>query len=410
VQKTVVSITPLAVETDSRTLKIARSLARFGYRSIIVEGVGSRTLKDIELPVVSLSGPAAAAPPLGSVRKRLRGGTGFSAADAAMAAAYRARYFWNFGVSAARRLPMADLYYLHAYTYAPAVASACRRNQATFIYDAHDFYPDMLGEWEVSDFERRWLGPFFEAIEQRCCTRAASVVTVSDGIAALISERFHRRPVVIRNAHDLRTDRRPARDIRAVTGVTADDRLIVLVGNAKAGQATSNAIAALARLPGNLHLAFVGTGYEAHAAEVAALGLGGRVHLVGRVPPDAVVPFVATADAAAILYYSLSVNYRRALPNKFFQAIAAGLPLFYPAELDEIALQCRAYGFGIAMDPRSVDSLVAAFNRLLTDPAAMGRERETAARMALDLNWAREEDRLAKMLASLNREPLARAG
>jgi glycosyltransferase involved in cell wall biosynthesis len=42
VPPTIVSITPLAVRSDSRTLKQASSVARLGYRSIVVEGRASR--------------------------------------------------------------------------------------------------------------------------------------------------------------------------------------------------------------------------------------------------------------------------------------------------------------------------------------------------------------------------------
>src|SRR5215212_2775760 len=40
-QRTFVSITPVAVASDSRTYKMAVSLWRFGYKSIVVEGVKS---------------------------------------------------------------------------------------------------------------------------------------------------------------------------------------------------------------------------------------------------------------------------------------------------------------------------------------------------------------------------------
>jgi hypothetical protein len=42
VPPTIVSITPLAVRSDSRTLKQASSVARLGYRSIVVEGMASK--------------------------------------------------------------------------------------------------------------------------------------------------------------------------------------------------------------------------------------------------------------------------------------------------------------------------------------------------------------------------------
>ena len=39
--KTIVSVTPIRIDTDSRTFKQAASIAHFGYNSIVVEGVQS---------------------------------------------------------------------------------------------------------------------------------------------------------------------------------------------------------------------------------------------------------------------------------------------------------------------------------------------------------------------------------
>src|SRR5262245_32966522 len=40
--KTIVSLTPMKIQTDSRTFKQAAAVARFGYRSIVIEARESR--------------------------------------------------------------------------------------------------------------------------------------------------------------------------------------------------------------------------------------------------------------------------------------------------------------------------------------------------------------------------------
>ena len=49
VRLTIVTVTPLAVENDSRVFKQAASVARFGYRSIVVEG-GKSEFSGTDLP------------------------------------------------------------------------------------------------------------------------------------------------------------------------------------------------------------------------------------------------------------------------------------------------------------------------------------------------------------------------
>ena len=86
------------------------------------------------------------------------------------------------------------------------------------------------------------------------------------------------------------------------------------------------AIAALARLPERFHLAFLGRGYEAVATAQRRGPLADRLHLGHLVAPNEVVPAIRSADVGLVLYAPYSENYRNALPNGFFQVVAAGLP------------------------------------------------------------------------------------
>ena len=60
---TAVSVTPIALEADSRAFRIACTLAEAGFRSIVVEGrSSSRRFWDDTVEVVSLAGPAGGNP------------------------------------------------------------------------------------------------------------------------------------------------------------------------------------------------------------------------------------------------------------------------------------------------------------------------------------------------------------
>lgn len=286
-----------------------------------------------------------------------------------------------------RSAPRADVYYLHSFRQFPAVFLLCKRYGAHYVYDAHDFYPSIYEEKnQYFSFKRKLYG----FLERSCIKRAAAVVTVCDGVAELQRERFGCDPIVVRNLHDPRSDRRPKASLREQLHLPAQAFLLVAVGRPKAGRATQEAIEAMRLCPREVHLAFVGNGYEDYSTDVREPDIAARVHFVSAVKPQEVVPFICGADAAPILYFAADDNYRNCLPNGFFQSIAAGIPILYP-DLPEIRRIAEAHRLGLPIDPRSPDSIADAVNRLWNDREEWKRLRDNVLRAGTALSWENEE-------------------
>jgi glycosyltransferase involved in cell wall biosynthesis len=396
--RTVVSVTPIAVERDSRTYKQAASLARLGYRSLVLEGDPS-SIAGAELPFELLTvggkrhdgdapappepdppSPAPSTNPSIAARllERLRR---LGEPPLALLANLR----WN--LRTFRSLPKADLYWLHSYNQFPAVRARARGR--AYVYDAHDSYFEVYPD-DGDGYRSRWTPRLFAAIERRCVRGAREFVTVSDGVAGLLESRFGRRPAVIRNCPDLRLDKRAPRSVREVAGVPDDAFLLVAVGNAKPGMTVAEGLRAVARLPERVHIAFVGGGMEAFRPLVAQLGIGERAHLLPPVPPTEVTSFMEGADAAPVLYYAITPNFMNALPNRFFHAVAAGLPILYPP-LAEITKLSTAHDLGLPIDPRDPDSIAAAVGELIDDPARAEEFGANVRAAREELSWEHEE-------------------
>ena len=77
-----------------------------------------------------------------------------------------------------------------------------RLSGARLIYDSHELASS------VPYRERLWAA-FVSGIERLSLPRCAAVITVSDGIAQALSERYRlrRTPTVLRNVSDLKADR-----------------------------------------------------------------------------------------------------------------------------------------------------------------------------------------------------------
>jgi glycosyltransferase involved in cell wall biosynthesis len=243
---------------------------------------------------------------------------------------------------------------------------------------------------------------FHLAIERACVRAAAEVLTVSDGVADLIAERSGRRPLVVRNCAELRGLREDGPDVRSAAGVGRDDFLVVMPGNHKAGmRAVSEAIEAFAQLPERAHLAFIGDGYADIAQEVHRRGLSARVHLLPAIVAVEVPAFIRTADAVAVLYLPTMQAIEYALPNGFFAAIAAGLPLLWPDRLPEIRRLAEEHGLGVAIEPSEPVSIAAGVRQLMEDPERRATIGENVRRARTVLNWEVEEARLLEVVARL---------
>lgn len=109
---------------------------------------------------------------------------------------------------------------------------------------------------------------------------------------------------------------------RAAFGLPADGWIAVTSGRLAASKNQVALVGALARIP-DIRLAIAGTGPEREALLACAerLGVSGRLHLVGEVPPEHIFAFLAAGDA--YLFSSLTETFGLAA----VEAAIAGLPL-----------------------------------------------------------------------------------
>src|SRR5690606_4329747 len=164
-------------------------------------------------------------------------------------------------------------------------------------------------------------------------------------------------------------------------GAGPGDFLLAMVAQRKPGTIVPR------ELPPGVRLAFVGDGYDGDPPPGVAF--------VGSVPPEQIAAFLAGADAAALLYVPVTANSPTQLVNGLFHAVAAGLPLLYPARMDAIREVCEEHGLGVAVDPEDPASLASG---IAAPRAGLDGYREAVAAAAPQLSWAREEEAVAALL------------
>lgn len=272
---------------------------------------------------------------------------------------------------------------------------AARPTGAKLVYDAHELatgVPYRRGAW-----------PTVVAVAERFgAPRADATITVSDGIAARLSERYRLRrpPAVVRNLPDLPPPGRAATDLRAELRI-GDAPLVLHQGAVAAGRGCETLVGALALVP-EAHLLFLGAeGPYAKRLQAVARerGVSGRTHWQSPVAPEELLSHTAQADVGVSLLENNCENHRLALPNKLFEYVAAGLPVVV-ADLPEARRMVREHGFGWCADPGDPESVAAVLRTAISQKGAAGI-RDRLAHAASELSWDREKGRLLAVYAEL---------
>jgi hypothetical protein len=147
--------------------------------------------------------------------------------------------------------------------------------------------------------------------------------------------------------------------------------------------------ALLRELPANVHIAFLGRGYEGAQKHTTAAGVADRLHLLAARPPSEVSAFIATADLGLLLYRVVSRNYHSALPNGFFHIIDAGLPLARLALPEVESLIGEAY-VGPVLDASDASQAARTIVDFLASPG-LAEAKAAASALGHSMAWEKQE-------------------
>jgi glycosyltransferase involved in cell wall biosynthesis len=92
------------------------------------------------------------------------------------------------------------------------------------------------------------------------------------------------------------------------------------------------------------------------------------VSVLPAVPQEELIEWIAGADVAVMPIQPSTLNHRLTVPNKLFEAMAAGVPVV-ASDLPGMAPIVRETGCGLLVDPTDPVALAAAIRTVLDAPA-----------------------------------------
>lgn len=445
-------VLPSTGEFDSRTYRIARTLHERGHGVTVVArtraGLPMHEIHEVGYPIVRVDPTAADGVPrplrwlfrlLLPILRRLRiaagpvdlslaspgdaaGGDGTEPAPSRVTVTRpsdagalksmvrrirgyvrRARIF--FVVRSHRRLaleaaPAADLYHGMAYMGIPVALDLGKRHGGRVVYDARDIYMVAANlarlrgpiKWLLAWLERGWA-------------RAADrVITVNRTYADELTKRLGvGEPVIVMNCSYRYTPPTPRpRHFHERLGLSPETRVVLYQGGFSVGRGVEQLMAAIRDVPGAV---LVVMGYGALEEEFMAAAdspeHSGRVFILPAVAPTELLDWVASADVVGVLFQHDTLNNYLSTPNKFLEAMAAGVPSVC-SDHPGMAPIARETGCGIPVPPEDVGAIAEAIRTIVDAPESEREERRERALAAAHetYNW---ESQVEALLAEYTR-------
>ncbi len=119
-----------------------------------------------------------------------------------------------------------------------------------------------------------------------------------------------------------------------------------------------------------------------------------RAEILPAVPYEDLLTTLAEEDASVLAFPDTCLNLRFVLPNKFYEALMAGLPLLVAPRV-ELARYVREYDLGMVLDDESPAGIAAGIEKLATNVERWRTWRANALRTAQErFNWEAESPKL----------------
>jgi glycosyltransferase involved in cell wall biosynthesis len=208
------------------------------------------------------------------------------------------------------------------------------------------------------------------------------------------------RPLVVMNCSERAQVQDERADlIRTRLDLPASARIVLYQGIVLTERGIEESMDAILEVPDAV-LVVMGNGPHrpAIAARAAESRYAGRVELIDAVPPAELIRWTSSADVMVIAIPATSDNHRYAIPNKLFEAMAAGVPVV-ASDLPGMAPIIREVGAGVLCDPRSPASIAAGLRTLLEEAPDVAAERRSRILEAARTRyaWESHEERLLEL-------------
>lgn len=312
---------------------------------------------------------------------------------------------FNFKLFAALLRRPSEIVHCHDFdTLVPGYLAA-RLSGRKVVYDAHEYYGGMVRGISQSGLVAA-LSRFIDRVEAFLVPRVDAVITVVPWLEDRYRAQRARRLITIYNAKDLKqpsTDAPEVKKLRTKLGLKPGSFTYLYAGLYDQRRALDLQITAFKK-PKFRELNLVTVGFERDLSirELKAkAGQATNIKILPGVPVTEFWPFLALSSAVDVIHNPADPNFVISMPNKFFEAVAAGRPMITTEGLF-IAQLVKKYGAGLVIPFNDQAAFEEALEKLAQNKATYVRCAEGARRLGEEqYNWATQKSRLQSFYRKL---------
>jgi len=286
----------------------------------------------------------------------------------------------------------ADAFHANDWNALPVAAEAAKQLKARVVFDAHEYAPL---EFENRRVWRLVYAPMIEHMLRRYAPAVDASITVAPAIAERYRREFQMDMSVVLNAP-------VPRDRSSEKETDFENVRLIHHGAAIPDRRLEVMVEALAQCHRRFKLHFMltalGNTYVNRLKKLADQRVPGRVFFHEPVTPEEVVNRISDYDIGFCYIAPTNYNYLVSLPNKFFDFIAAGLPVCIGPS-PSMAEIVETYGLGCVARSFGATDIAAVLNSLSAEQLVTMRRGARAA--AGEINAEREMNKLVKIYESL---------
>lgn len=260
------------------------------------------------------------------------------------------------------------------------------------FYDTHEYFTGVPELANSPVKKKTW-----KRIENWIFPKLKTVYTVNDSVRNEYEKEYPISLKVIRNVPVSSTV------IPAPLPEHWKNKIILLAQGAglNAGRSCIEMIDAMPLLDDRFHLVFIGSGnaWDDLKARRHSLHLDQRIDMLDKMTPSRLKTFTALAHLGISLDSFKDKNCLFNLPNKVFDYLQAGVPLFATA-IPEIKKIVQEYDCGICITDTSPQFIAKAITDLFSDLNRYKALRSNAVAASKELCWEKEKEKLIMIYKS----------
>ena len=298
--------------------------------------------------------------------------------------------FWFRALRASRRVKF-DLVHAHDFDTLPLGRAIARLSGKPLLYDAHELYSKMV-ENEIGPLSKpMWM------VERRCARAANEIITVSDALAAELSQGRRNAARVVSTSQDPSViEGSDAGAIRQMYGLRGF--VMSYLGSLEPGRFVEEAATSIA--PGEgITMVIGGSGTLRITIEGVARS-NPAIRYIGSVSADEALRITWASDLILAMMDPSNPNNVVGTPGKIINALSVGRPVLTNEGLN-IARKVKDAGCGLVV-PYAKVALVEALKRARDDPkllAEMGRNGRSL--YEREYSWTRSRNELLGVYRAL---------